>query len=104
MHSSSFIPHLSSLVQYLAARIAAAALTSCDVDLNLRSAAALGRCLYRFDKRHRQRALGHLQIAFPHLSTQQRDDLARRSFEYFVQLVVEVCHTPRLIHLSLIDI
>lgn len=92
---SSAIAHWS---QYLGARLAAMALTAFDVDANLRTAAAIGRQLYRFDRRHRQRAQRHLAVAFPEKTPEQIDDLARRSFEHFLQLVVEVCHTPQVLH------
>ena len=86
--------------QYLAARTAAMALTSFDVDHNLRTAAVLGRLLHRFDHRHRERTGRHLRIAFPELDDAKIEHLARRSFEHFIQLVVEVCHAPRLIHVD----
>lgn len=88
---------LTEWTQYLGARLAATALTAVDVDVNLRTAAGLGRLLYAADRRHRQRTWAHLRIAFPHLAGEARDRVARRSFEHFVQLVVEVCHTPRLV-------
>ncbi len=84
--------------QYLGARLAAMALTSFDVDSNLRCAAFLGRLLYRVDARHRQRTLHHLALALPELSREQREDLALRSCEHFVQFVAEFCHTPQVLH------
>ena len=84
--------------QYLGARTATMALTAFDSATNLHTAAFLGRCLYRFDKRHRVRTRQHLQLAFPDKSPEQIDDLARRSFEHFVELVVELLHTPRDLH------
>jgi len=83
--------------QYLAARLAAMALTKFDVEANLRTASAIGRQLYRIDKRHRERVLAHLAIAFPHWSDAQRERIAIESFEHFVQLLVEVLHSPRLL-------
>lgn len=93
-HSSAWV----NWSQYLAARLAAMGLTFFDVRTNLRTAAALGRALHRFDHRHRQRARRHLAMCFHDLSDQQIDHLVHQSFEHFVQLVVEVCHTPRLLH------
>ena len=93
-------PWIVQWSQYLAARMAAAALTSFDVESNLRTASAMGRWLYRVDGRHRRRAAGHLKLAFPELCSSQRRELCERSFEHFVQLVVEICHTQRLIHLD----
>lgn len=84
--------------QYVAARLAAMGLTMFDVEDNLRTAAAIGRLMFRLDRRHRQRTLSHLAIAFPQLSTTQAHNLAKRSFEHFIQLVIEVLHTPHAIH------
>lgn len=94
-NKSSPLVHWS---QYLAARSAAALLTGFEVELNLRSAAAFGRVLHYFDCRHRERTLQHLCLAFPERSDSELETLARQTFEHFVQLVVEVFHTPRLIH------
>ena len=73
-------------------------LTIAGVDSALRAADRVGRLLFRLDHTHRQRAIDHLAIAFPEMSTRERHRLARRSFEQFVRLVVEVCHSPRLFH------
>lgn len=81
--------------QYVAARLAAMGLTMFDVEVNLRTAAQIGRALHRFDHRHRQRCEKNVALAFPHWSESQVGQIARRSFEHFLQLVVEVCHTPR---------
>jgi KDO2-lipid IV(A) lauroyltransferase len=69
-----------------------------DVSSNLHTAAAIGRAIYRFDRRHRERALLHLRIAYPEKSEAQLGAIARASFEHFVKLVVEICHTPQVLH------
>ena len=84
--------------QYLAARTAAAVLTSFDIEANLRTAAVVGRWMYRLDRRHRLRAMHHLAIAFPHWSAGKRRRVCIGSFEHFAQLGVELCHSGRLIH------
>ena len=84
--------------QYLAARLGAAALTTFDVQTNLHTAAALGRLVYRYDRRHRERTEANLRAAFPELRGRAFDHLTVETFEHLVQLVVEVCHAPRLIH------
>lgn len=93
--------HQSTLVnwsQYLLARLAVMGLTACDLEANLRHAKAIGGAVYRLDRRHRQRTVEHLRIAFPGSSPQELERLARASFEHLLQLAVEVCHAPRLIH------
>ena len=84
--------------QYLAARLAAMGLGMVSEQAALRSAAAIGRCVYRFDHRHRQRTLDHLRMGFPDLGHDGLQDLAERSFEHLAQLAVEVCQVPRLVH------
>jgi KDO2-lipid IV(A) lauroyltransferase len=83
--------------QYVGARLAAATLTSFNLDANLRTAAGIGRGLYAVDARHRARANHNVSLAFPHWSADQVASVARGSFEHFVQLSVEVCYTPRVI-------
>ena len=84
--------------QYLAARVAAMTITSFDVQTNLRTAAALGRAFYALDARHRRRACRSIAMAFPHWSEKQVQRVARASFEHFVQLAIEVLHTPRVLN------
>jgi KDO2-lipid IV(A) lauroyltransferase len=86
--------------QYLAARTASMVLTSFSVRTNLRTAAFFGRQMYRFDHRHRNRARNNLALAFPQWDSDRLDRVTAASFEHFVQLAVEVCHTPRLLHMD----
>ncbi len=89
---------LSLWSQYLGARVAAAALTSFNVDANLTTAGWLGRLLHRLDGRHRGRTAAHLRVAFPDWPADRIEALTVASFEHLMQLVVEVLHTPRLLH------
>lgn len=84
--------------QYLAARLTVMGLTSLDVEPNLRVAAQLGRLLYRIDKRHRERAIQAIAQSMPELAAVHVRSLAQRSFEHFVQLLIEVMHMPRLLN------
>jgi len=83
--------------QYLVARLGAMGLTMFDIDTNLRTAAGIGRAMFAWDKRHRERACRSLSLAFPDWSARRVERVCRGSFEHFVQLAIEVCHTPRLI-------
>ncbi len=85
---------------YLAARLATTVLTGFNVRANLRSARRLGRLMYRFDHRHRERAMAHIRLAFPAWSDAKVREVTRGSFEHFTQLAVEVCHGPRMITLD----
>ncbi len=84
--------------QYLAARLGVMSMMAFGVKTNLRSAAALGRLLYRTDHRHRQRTLKNLKWCFPHLDQASIEREAEKSFEHLIQLVTEICFTPRLLH------
>ena len=84
--------------QYLGARFAVMGLTCFDVDSNLRLAGSIGRMMYRLDHRHRIRAKAHIRIAFPEKSEVDIEKLVLESFEHFIQLVIEVVHTPRMIN------
>lgn len=83
--------------QYLAARLAAMGLTMFDVETNLRTAAGIGRVMFAWDKRHRERACRNIAWAFPDWTPDRVHRVCRGSFEHFVQLAIEVCHTPRVI-------
>ncbi len=84
--------------QYLAARVVEMVISTFEPRDNLRAAASIGRLIHRIDKRHRKRALAHIRMAFPEYTDEQVRQLAVESFEHFMQMVVEVCHTPRLIN------
>ncbi len=83
--------------QYLGARLAAMGLTMFNIEANLHTAAAIGRAMYAWDKRHRQRAARSISLAFPQFSEGQVQRVCKASFEHFVQLAFEVIHTPRVI-------
>ncbi len=91
-------PTATHYVQYLGARLAVMGLTCFDVNANLRTAAWVGRLMHRFDARHRQRARESIARCFPEMTDAQVDDLVLKSFEHFVQLLIEVIHTPRMLH------
>jgi KDO2-lipid IV(A) lauroyltransferase len=87
-------------IQYYALRFVSAALHCWPVNTNLRTAKLLGDMLYRFDRRHRERALANLRRSFPQLSEKQRERLARRSMQEIPMLGVEVLFTTRLVRLD----
>lgn len=84
--------------QYLGARLAAMGLTMFDVDANLRTAAMLGQAMFAWDKRHRERACRSISLAFPEWSQEKVKRVCKGSFEHFVQLAIEVLHTPRVVN------
>src|SRR5437870_12221659 len=70
------------------------------VNLNLRIAKFLGNLLYRFDRKHRERALANLRRSFPDMPERRREYFALRSHQDLIMLGVEVLFTNRLIHLN----
>lgn len=63
----------------------------------LKVAAAVGRGLYRVDRRHRRRAAANIARSFPEWSAERVQEVTRGCFEHLVQLAVEVLQTPRLL-------
>jgi KDO2-lipid IV(A) lauroyltransferase len=87
-------------LQYLAARTVAMMMQCWPVNANLRAAKWLGGLLYRFDRKHRERALANLRRSFPELSEPHREVLARRSMEELFMFFVEMFYTTRLIRID----
>lgn len=87
-------------LQYYALRFVSALLHCWPVNANLQTAKLLGDLLYRFDKKHRERALANLRRSFPDMTERQRQEIARRSMQEIPMLGVEVLFTTRLVHLE----
>ncbi|HUW20827.1 MAG TPA: lysophospholipid acyltransferase family protein [Sedimentisphaerales bacterium] len=82
---------------YLGLRVLVLFLYLFDVETNLRTACFLGRLLWKYYHRGRQRALDNLRASFPEMSEQWIWRTGRRSFEHIVMLAVDVLFTPRLV-------
>ncbi|QNN20735.1 lipid A biosynthesis acyltransferase [Planctomycetales bacterium ZRK34] len=91
---------LTNWTQYLALRFAAAGLHMFSVDRNLASARGLGSLMYRWDKRHRHRAVHNIALAMPELDRREVHRIAEASMQHFLQLGVEVLYTPRLLQID----
>jgi Kdo2-lipid IVA lauroyltransferase/acyltransferase len=88
------------LVQYVGLRTAAMLVCSFSVNLNLQAARSLGNFMYRFDRKHRDRAMENLRHAYPEMPEVKRALLARRSMQHLMMLAVETLFTTRLVHLE----
>jgi Kdo2-lipid IVA lauroyltransferase/acyltransferase len=84
---------------YLALRLVASALHCFPVNTNLQTAKLFGSLLYRFDRRHRDRALGNLRRSFPEMGQRRRERMAERSMQQLVMLGIEVLFTTRILNL-----
>jgi KDO2-lipid IV(A) lauroyltransferase len=88
---------IADLLIYLALRILVVFLYLFDVETNLNTACFLGRLLWKYYHRGRNRALDNLRASFPEKSEQWIWETGRRSFEHIVMLAVDVLFTPRLV-------
>lgn len=82
---------------YVAVRLLVVFLYLFDVETNLRFACFLGRLLWKYYHRGRQRALDNLRASFPEKSEAWIWKTGRRSFEHIVMLTMDVLFTPRLV-------
>jgi KDO2-lipid IV(A) lauroyltransferase len=68
-----------------------------DVETNLNTACILGRLLWKYYHRGRERALENLRASYPEKSEQWIWRTGRRSFEHLVMLTIDILFTPRLV-------
>jgi KDO2-lipid IV(A) lauroyltransferase len=87
-------------VKYLALRILVILLSVFSIEANLKFACFLGRLLWRYYSRGRERALENLRASFPDKSEQWIRKVGRRSFEQLAMLAVDTLFTPRLVKKS----
>ncbi|HUO08638.1 MAG TPA: lysophospholipid acyltransferase family protein [Phycisphaerae bacterium] len=97
MGQSSAIVNLS---QYFGARTAAMLLGLFPINANLSTARAVGGLLYKIDRKHRQRALENLRASFPEKPQAELEYIAERSMQHFIELVMDVLFTTRLINVE----
>ena len=82
---------------YTGLRILVAVLYLFDVETNLRFARFLGRLMWRYYHRGRQRALENLRASYPDKDEQWYNTIGQKSCESIVMLAVDVFFTPRLV-------
>ena len=83
---------------YAAIRVLVAALGLLTIETNLWLARFLGRCLWRFYGRGRERALENLRASFPDKDRVWIESVGRRSLEQIMMMCVDVLFTPHLVH------
>ena len=91
---------LMNFSQYAAARTVSMLLGLFPVNDNLNTARAIGGLLYRFDRKHRKRALENLRLSFPEKDEKELNYIAERSMQHFIELVMDVLFTTRQIHIE----
>jgi KDO2-lipid IV(A) lauroyltransferase len=82
---------------YVALRVLLVFIYIFDVETNLATARFLGRLLWRYYHRGRQRALDNLRASFPEKDRGWIEKTGRRSFEHLAMLAMDVFFTPRLV-------
>ena len=82
---------------YALLRLVVALLALFPVEHNLRMARFWGRCLWRFYRRGRTRALTNLKASYPDQAPTWIEQTGRRSFEQLAMLGIDVLCTPRLV-------
>jgi Kdo2-lipid IVA lauroyltransferase/acyltransferase len=88
---------LTNYTQYAALRLVSAGMHIFSPRRNLATASTVGSLLYRFDHRHRQRAIENIARSLPHLPAHEVARIAQASMRHFMQLGVEVMFTTRLV-------
>ena len=84
-------------LHYVIVRIVIFVMMLFPVEKSLAFAAFLGRCLWKYYHRGRERALINLEIGFPEKDQTWREKIGKRSFEHVVMLVVDLFYTPKLV-------
>src|SRR5947207_1933749 len=87
-------------LQYVALRLVTMCAHCWPVSVPLDVAKLIGGLLYRFDAKHRQRALSNVHRSFPTLSECECARLAKESMQHMCMLAVEVMFTTRLIRID----
>jgi Kdo2-lipid IVA lauroyltransferase/acyltransferase len=82
---------------YIALRIVVVLLYMFDVRTNLNTACFLGRLMWKYYHRGRNRALENLRAGYPEKDEKWIWETGRRSFEHIVMLAVDVLFTPKLV-------
>ncbi len=88
---------LLDLLSYIGVRLFAMFVHMFTWETNYRAARLIGNLLYRFDKRHRNRALVHLRKSFPGWSEEKYHRVAKASMRNLMYVGLEVLFTTRLI-------
>jgi Kdo2-lipid IVA lauroyltransferase/acyltransferase len=91
---------IMNFAQYFGARFAAMMMGLFPVNANLKTARDIGSLMYRLDKKHRKRGLDNLRASFPDKPQAELEDIAERSMQHFISLVMDVLFTTRMINLE----
>jgi len=85
---------------YVLFRIVSAGLHSFPINTQLKIAGPMSRLMFRFDRKHRERAMGNLRKAYPELSDKQRETIAKESMAELIMFFIEILFTHRLVKIE----
>jgi KDO2-lipid IV(A) lauroyltransferase len=85
---------------YLVVRLVVTVLEVLSYRWALGMADGLAWLAHRLDRRHRLVAHDNLRVAFPELGEEERDRLVRGVYRHFCRLLVQIIHTPRMLHVG----
>ena len=87
-------------IVYFAFRTVAVALHTFPIRAHYGLANLLGDLMFRFDRKHRDRAMANLRKAFPDLPDAQRQHIARKSMAGLIMFFIEIMFTDRLVRID----
>lgn len=85
---------------YLLVRVIVAIFYCFPINANLRTACLIGRLMWKYYHRGRQRALDNLRASFPDKDEAWIEATGKRSFEHLVMMAMDVLFTTRLVKLE----
>jgi KDO2-lipid IV(A) lauroyltransferase len=86
------------LLEYVVVRAGLTAALSLGFAGAMRLARRLADLAFRWDRRHRRRALSNLESSLPELTKEERERIARGSFRSFAQCYVELVYEARIVN------
>jgi KDO2-lipid IV(A) lauroyltransferase len=86
---------------YLFVRVFVCVLQALSHNMARKVAVGLARLLYHLDRRHRLVADENLRLSFPgEYDSAERDRMVRAVYLHFCNLLLEIIHTPRRLHIN----
>jgi len=86
--------------QYLAMRLFIMFVHMFSIQASYRLGKVIGNLMWRFDRRHRIRAMEHVRRSFPQWSERRVASVARASLRSLVYLGIEFVYTPKILRVQ----
>ncbi|CAN5573145.1 lysophospholipid acyltransferase family protein [soil metagenome] len=85
---------------YVLFRTVSAALHSFPINTQLKLAGPVSALMFRFDRKHRERAMGNLRKAYPDMPEPQRIAIAKESMAELIMFFIEVLYTHKIVRID----